>query len=189
MILLTPVLLLLALSGCFTEVVEDFTETCPQFFVNPGGIRSPPTVFAGNNYKQICQVRYNNYEYATFYDTNNKIPVYSAYRFEGLEHCERIEKWYIEPQLEDSSGSWRMERENKSVQYNHQAVNADYAKSGYNKGHLAPVYHAESQSCADATFTLTNLARTRVMSSRLVANCNDQSHMDPDFLQGFNTHR
>jgi len=40
----------------------------------------------------------------------------------------------------------------------HQALNEDYKKSGYHKGHLAPVYQAESQSCADATFTLTNAA-------------------------------
>ena len=43
----------------------------------------------------------------------------------------------------------------------HQAVNKDYSGTkthGYDKGHLAPVYHATSQSCSDATFTLTNAA-------------------------------
>ncbi len=40
----------------------------------------------------------------------------------------------------------------------HQALNGDYEKSGFHKGHLAPVYQAESQDCADATFTLTNAA-------------------------------
>ncbi|XP_066518344.1 endonuclease domain-containing 1 protein-like [Hoplias malabaricus] len=159
MILLSPVLLLLlALSGCFTEVVDDFKNTCPQFFVNPGGIRSPPTVFTGKNYKQICQIRNNTYEYATLYDTDNKIPVYSAYRFEGLKNCDRDEKWYIEPQLEDISKQKEMEPEDTKFKYKHQAVKADYNKSGFNKGHLAPVYHAETQSCADATFTLTNAA-------------------------------
>ncbi len=39
-----------------------------------------------------------------------------------------------------------------------QAVNEDYENSGYDKGHLAPVFQAKSQSCADATFTLTNAA-------------------------------
>ncbi len=39
-----------------------------------------------------------------------------------------------------------------------QAVNEDYEKSGYDRGHLAPVFQAKSQSCADATFTLTNAA-------------------------------
>ncbi len=41
---------------------------------------------------------------------------------------------------------------------NHQAVKGDYANSGYDRGHLAPVFQANSQSCADATFTLTNAA-------------------------------
>ncbi|KAI2644994.1 Endonuclease domain-containing 1 protein [Labeo rohita] len=39
-----------------------------------------------------------------------------------------------------------------------QALNGDYEGSGYDKGHLAPVYQAQSQDCADATFTLTNAA-------------------------------
>ncbi len=39
-----------------------------------------------------------------------------------------------------------------------QALNGDYEKSGFHKGHLAPVYQAQSQNCADATFTLTNAA-------------------------------
>lgn len=40
-----------------------------------------------------------------------------------------------------------------------QALNDDYDnQSEYHKGHLAPVFHATSQSCSDATFTLTNAA-------------------------------
>lgn len=46
----------------------------------------------------------------------------------------------------------------KSERGVHQALNKDYKKSGFDKGHLAPVYHANSQKCADATFTLTNAA-------------------------------
>ncbi|KAI4881849.1 hypothetical protein NFI96_026638 [Prochilodus magdalenae] len=152
--LLSPVLLLLALSGCSSEVVEDFTETCPEFFANPGGALSPPTVFTGDHYKQICQIRENTYEYATLYDTANRIPVYSAYRFEGLMGCQREDKWYIEPQLENINDK-RMRPESR---VEHQASNQDYVNSGYHKGHLAPVYHARTQSCADATFTLTNAA-------------------------------
>ncbi len=40
----------------------------------------------------------------------------------------------------------------------HQALSGDYENSGYDKGHLASFFQANSQSCADATFTLTNAA-------------------------------
>ncbi|KAI4881854.1 hypothetical protein NFI96_026640 [Prochilodus magdalenae] len=156
--LLTPVLLLLALSGCSSEVVKDFTKTCPQFFANPGRALSPPTVFPGPNYKQICQIRVNTYEYATLYDTANRIPVYSAYRFEGLKQCTRKSSWYIEPQLEGMSNDRRMGPESSVPSTQDQANDEDYDKSGYHRGHLAPVYQARSQTCSDATFTLTNAA-------------------------------
>ncbi|KAL7846051.1 hypothetical protein AOLI_G00242430 [Acnodon oligacanthus] len=155
--LFTLVLLLLALSGCSSEVVPDFTQKCPEFFADPKGDRSSPTVFPGNDYKQICQKREDTYEYATLYDTANRIPVYSAYKFEGLQSCIRIDKWFIEPQLEDLGP--QMISESNMIQK--QAVNQDYEKKSrplYDKGHLAPVYHARSKSCADATFTLTNAA-------------------------------
>ncbi|KAL7846050.1 hypothetical protein AOLI_G00242420 [Acnodon oligacanthus] len=158
MVLLAPVLLLLALSGCSSEVVNSFTQTCPQFFAKPGGTLSPPTVFKGNNYKQICQVLENTYEYATLYDTTNRIPVYSAYKFNGLMQCTRLNNWYIEPQLEQITNSKKMAPESSVTNIQNQAVNEDYANSGYDRGHLAPVLHATSQSCSDATFTLTNAA-------------------------------
>ncbi|XP_036413707.1 endonuclease domain-containing 1 protein-like [Colossoma macropomum] len=158
MILLAPVLLLLALSGCSSKVVNSFIQTCPDFFANPGGTLSPPTVFRGNNYKQICQIRGNTYGYATLYDTANRIPVYSAYKFDGLMQCTRLNNWYIEPQLEQITNSPKMAPESSVTKIQNQAVNEDYDNSGYHRGHLAPVYHATSQSCSDATFTLTNAA-------------------------------
>uniref|UniRef100_A0A3B1KJW7 Uncharacterized protein n=1 Tax=Astyanax mexicanus TaxID=7994 RepID=A0A3B1KJW7_ASTMX len=130
-IMIVCAVLLLALSGCFGEVVDDFTHTFRQG---------------------------NLHEYATLYDTANKIPVYSAYRFDGLMNCRRNESWFIEPQLENRMASPRMESENRSINYQNQAVNADYENSGFHRGHLAPVYHARTQSCSDATFTLTNAA-------------------------------
>ncbi|XP_076846176.1 endonuclease domain-containing 1 protein-like [Brachyhypopomus gauderio] len=160
LVLITPVVLLLAVSGCFGEVVDSFNQTCPEFFANPAGKVSPPTIFADSNYKQICQIRENAYEYATFYDTTSKIPVYSAYKFVGFMNCTRSESWYIEPQL-DNRENKRMSSDERMGTLQHQAVNADYKnqkKPKYDRGHLAPVLHAVSQGCSNATFTLTNAA-------------------------------
>uniref|UniRef100_A0A3B1J7R8 Uncharacterized protein n=1 Tax=Astyanax mexicanus TaxID=7994 RepID=A0A3B1J7R8_ASTMX len=167
MILFTPgllLLLLLALSGCFSEVVDDFLNKCPQFFANPGKTVCTPTVFPDKNrYKKICQSLYEEqgvyvYEYATLYDTANKIPVYSAYKFEGLMGCKRNNNWFIEPQLDKPDAEGTMKLDNNGALLSNQAVNIDYFNSGYHRGHLAPVLHARSKNCSNATFTLTNAA-------------------------------
>lgn len=100
--LFAAVLLLLALSACWAEVVRDFTTSCPEFFLRMNGVVSPPTRFNGEQYKQICQTLNDNAEFATLYDTANRIPVYSAYRFYGRVTCERRTTWYIEPQVKDA---------------------------------------------------------------------------------------
>ncbi|OCT90240.1 hypothetical protein XELAEV_18018853mg [Xenopus laevis] len=38
-----------------------------------------------------------------------------------------------------------------------QAVNADYERTGYDRGHLSPVCHQADKNEQDATFTLTNV--------------------------------
>ncbi|KAF4074891.1 hypothetical protein AMELA_G00228520 [Ameiurus melas] len=155
--LLSVVLLLLPLSLCLAEVVNNFIVSCPQFFATPNGVVSPPTGF-GPQYKQICQTLNNQAEFATLYDTTYKIPVYSAYRFTGLKDCNRTDKWLIEPQLENVNLGRNMDTESAVGNITHQAVNADYVGSHFDRGHLAPVLHANSQNCSDATFTLTNAA-------------------------------
>nr|XP_055062674.1 endonuclease domain-containing 1 protein-like [Misgurnus anguillicaudatus] len=141
------------LSGGSTKVVQDFQTECGNFFIN----RVTPTVLNGPQYKQICQTLKNKQYFATLYDTTNKIPVYSAYVFEGLIDCKRQNNWYIEPQLENNNAENNMGPQGSLV-LNNQASNKDYEKKGFDKGHLAPVYQANSQECADATFTLTNAA-------------------------------
>jgi len=96
MALLLHVLMLVLLSGGSAEVVENFEWECGEFFANG----KSPTRFSGLQYKQICQTR-NGVHYATYYDTDNKIPVYSAYRFRGLQSCKR-KNWYIEPQVSEN---------------------------------------------------------------------------------------
>ncbi|XP_050958657.1 endonuclease domain-containing 1 protein-like [Labeo rohita] len=158
MMLLLHVLMLSLLSGGSAEVVLHFKDVCDQFFANG----KPPTGFSGVQYRKICQKQDNVYYFATFYDTSNRIPVYSAYVFQGIMGCKRLKNekfWFIEPQLDDNNTSPNMQL-NKDVSIqglgNHQALNKDYVNSKYDRGHLAPVYQANSQSCAYATFTLTN---------------------------------
>ncbi|KAF4115140.1 endonuclease domain-containing 1 protein-like [Onychostoma macrolepis] len=157
MTLLLHVLMLSLLSAGSARVVRDFETECGQFFAN----ERSPTRFPGQQYRQLCQMHsYVDY-YATFYDTFNKTPVYSAYRFEGIKHCRRHTSWYIEPQIDDNNGGPNVASEGSVdilVRGARQALNRDYYRSGYHKGHLAPVYLANSQRCARATFTLTNAA-------------------------------
>ncbi|KAL0151494.1 hypothetical protein M9458_053199, partial [Cirrhinus mrigala] len=94
MMLTLHVLMLSLLSGGSARVVSDFEKECGQFFANG----KSPTTFSGAQYKQICQTLNNVDYFATLYDTDNKIPVYSAYKFEGLMGCTRLQKWHIEPQ-------------------------------------------------------------------------------------------
>ncbi|XP_053532054.1 endonuclease domain-containing 1 protein-like [Ictalurus punctatus] len=165
--LLSVVLLLLPLSLCLARVVDDFTVSCPQFFATPYHVVSPPTGFTGTQYKQICQTRNDQAEFATLYDTTYRIPVYSAYRFTGLMKCKRrMGNWYIEAQLENGTLGPNMATESAVRNIVNQAENGDYKYSGYDRGHLAPVFHATSQNCADATFTLTNAAPQAAMFNR-----------------------
>ncbi|XP_016337477.1 endonuclease domain-containing 1 protein-like [Sinocyclocheilus anshuiensis] len=141
------------LSGGSAEVVSDFREKCADIFANG----APPTILHGHQYRQICQTLKNKVYYATLYDTDNKISVYSAYKFNKKMKCDRKHIWCIEPQL-DNPGEEPNMVPDRSHQSPNQAVSDDYKHSGFDKGHLAPVYLASSQDCSDATFTLTNAA-------------------------------
>ncbi|KAL7841535.1 hypothetical protein SRHO_G00252260 [Serrasalmus rhombeus] len=156
-------MLLVLLPAISLAEVTSFTR-CPQFFV--GGI--PPTVLEdktdNNRYEQICQCLLDQnqkleYFYATLYDTRNKIPVYSAYEFRRAD-LDRDDRWYVEPQL-DGGTMECMGSLNKIPSANRglrQALNKDYEGSGYDKGHLFPVYHTHTVDTMLATSTLTNAA-------------------------------
>uniref|UniRef100_A0AAY3ZUP0 Endonuclease domain-containing 1 protein-like n=2 Tax=Denticeps clupeoides TaxID=299321 RepID=A0AAY3ZUP0_9TELE len=167
-----PALLLLLLFISLAEghIVQSFKGTCGQFFITDPKDQNnhiPPTILTDHQdpdrYKQICQ-RYNNrYYYATLYDTQNRIPVYSAYQYTGHTKLVRKTTWMIEPQLDDVTASPNMGSESSvddSKRGNYQALNGDYT-STYHKGHLYPVCHNNNQPCAYATFTLTNAAPQR----------------------------
>uniref|UniRef100_A0A8D2L0Y4 ENDD1 protein n=1 Tax=Varanus komodoensis TaxID=61221 RepID=A0A8D2L0Y4_VARKO len=158
---LLPVLL--SLSACFLipapAEVHDTFANCLQFFLD----REPPqVVHLGHNYARICQ-RYNNaYRFATLYDRQNRIPVYSAYIYSpGVD--ERNEDWFVEPQ---NIGSNRREMEDERsqgifeifVKINaSQAVSADYrGVFEINRGQLNPNSHQPDADSRTATFTMTD---------------------------------
>ncbi|XP_053355442.1 endonuclease domain-containing 1 protein-like [Clarias gariepinus] len=176
--LVTLVLLLSALfSLTLMEVVNNFDKSkCAEFF-----IRSPnkktiitPTVFKGYQYKMICQRWKNKHQFATLFDTERRIPVYSAYRFFGqmetvnlsLSENIRTEEWKNEPQLENMKNPSDM-REISGAEMDgffFQAVNRDYKESSnytniaYTRGHVFPNQYGVNQDQADSTFTFTNVA-------------------------------
>ncbi|KAA0702691.1 Nuclease EXOG, mitochondrial [Triplophysa tibetana] len=151
-----PVVMLWLLSGASAEVVQTFENQCDGFFT----VKQPPIITPTPAFKKVCQTLNNVVYYATLYDTSNKIPVYSAYKFEGLITCERQSAWNIEPQLDDNNAGANMASKCTPAFTcgSKQALDEDYVNSGYDRGHLAPVYQASSQQCAYATFTLTNAA-------------------------------
>ncbi|KAL6473337.1 hypothetical protein MHYP_G00168980 [Metynnis hypsauchen] len=165
--LFVSVLMLLTL-GAVGEVVKDFKVACKEFFLDG----EPPEFQTGRTasqvpvegiYVRICQ-RYNNtYHYATLYDTFNKIPVYSAYRYERTADC-TVKRpditWMIEPQLEDIGNSKEMKLQ-RSMKVTKQAYNSAYEDSRYDRGHLLPFCHTNSDEAANSTFTLTNAAPQR----------------------------
>ncbi|GAA6088967.1 endonuclease domain-containing 1 protein [Tachysurus ichikawai] len=156
--------LLFLLPALSLSEVTTFSR-CPQFFVR--GIPSIPTILHDPSdkyrYEQICQCLLDQngpkYFYATLYDTRNKIPVYSAYEFNHAT-VNRTDRWYVEPQLDDGNIICMATQSNinSPSRGKRQALNSDYEGSGYDKGHLFPVYHTHNEETMLATSTLTNAA-------------------------------
>ncbi|XP_034154746.2 uncharacterized protein LOC113523686 [Pangasianodon hypophthalmus] len=167
--LLALVLLLSAFSSLTLTEVEDslssFKERCHDFFIpNPKNKNDVivPTIFKGHQYKKICQRWKNKYRFATVYDTEKRIPVYSAYTFLQKENTTRRNRWKIEPQLENvkeyEEKKEMMDSPKKAGNIINQAVSSDYTNSSYTRGHVFPCSFAADQDQADSTFTLTNIA-------------------------------
>ncbi|XP_076144450.1 endonuclease domain-containing 1 protein-like [Alosa pseudoharengus] len=139
-------------------------DQCNQFFLN--GLS--PTVLTdpsnSDRYQQICQCLLDQngspqYFYATLYDTQNKIPIYSAYNLSHI-NMNRDDRWYVEPQIDGGKfecmgGQNQIPIANRGQK---QALNRDYDGSGYDKGHLFPVFHTSTKDAMLATSTLTNAA-------------------------------
>lgn len=144
---------------------------CHNVFLN--NLPITPPAMGRPRYQQICQLYGNFYRYATLYDTQNKIPVYSAYHYTGfIPNLGRRSSWWIEPELDvvangknaamNTEASTRQQPVLNGPVGTHQALNDDYIRQNnpqsYQKGHLYPVCENCDRDQADSTFTLTNAA-------------------------------
>ncbi|XP_058258299.1 endonuclease domain-containing 1 protein-like [Hemibagrus wyckioides] len=148
-----------------TEVVNSFKQSCPNFFIRNPKKSSDiiiPTIFNGRQYKTICQRWKNEYRFATVYDTERRIPVYSAYTLLQAGETERCDEWKIEPQLENIEEykdlKEMIDSPREAGKIFNQAVNSDYIGTGFTRGHVFPRQFAADQDQSDSTFTLTNIA-------------------------------
>ncbi|XP_051580598.1 endonuclease domain-containing 1 protein-like [Myxocyprinus asiaticus] len=136
--------LLMVLSAFYSpsscRVVHDFFGHggCPKFFFSVGG----PTILPYPRFVQICQDLNGIDRFATLYDTQNRIPVYSAYRFYPHASSPRSYSWRKEKDLHDDQ----------------QALNEDCLNTCYERGHLYSAYQNNNDEGVHATFTLTNAA-------------------------------
>uniref|UniRef100_A0A670ZL30 Endonuclease domain-containing 1 protein-like n=1 Tax=Pseudonaja textilis TaxID=8673 RepID=A0A670ZL30_PSETE len=143
------------------EVVMNF-KACSQFFLD-----GKPPALKPMNPARICQFYRGKYRFATMYDRNGHIPLFSAYKYQpgGMG---RRKDWKIEPQVkglalpkERSRKSMELEKTckiDRELLKNSQAVSEDYKQAVlYDRGHLLPVLHQPDWDSKAATFTLTNI--------------------------------
>ncbi|XP_043932660.1 endonuclease domain-containing 1 protein-like [Protopterus annectens] len=143
------------------EVITQNFGDCRNYFFG----RMEPTGIIPKNAARICQTYDNKRHYATMYDRDLRIPVYSAYIFEPHGGGDRFDEWQIEPQLVDKKLSKNMEDEilttiEREKVKKSQAVSDDYKSkdaSDYDKGHLNPFSHHVADASKIATFSMTNI--------------------------------
>ncbi|XP_039677840.1 endonuclease domain-containing 1 protein-like [Perca fluviatilis] len=108
--------------------------------VTEAGILEDGNIVKPERYKAIRQTYEDQRRFVTLYDTENKIPVFSAYKYRG--------------QLEErnTNNMW-------DGKYHKQAIDDDYKNNsrGYNRGHLFPNSYALDLKEKNSTFTLTNI--------------------------------
>ncbi|NWZ68844.1 ENDD1 protein, partial [Acrocephalus arundinaceus] len=108
----------------------------------------------------ICQRHRNAYRFATLYDRDRRIPVYSAYKYKPGSGKRPNTSWYVEPQVNMQRESVLIDEKKFTLAQieQSQAVIEDYDKmTGLDPGHLNPSGHHDSTDSKTATFTLTNI--------------------------------
>ncbi|NXK70819.1 ENDD1 protein, partial [Sylvietta virens] len=160
-------LLLQVLASCLclghSEVMDSFS-TCSEFFYKG---TTPNEALQPSNPARICQFYINKPRYATLYDRDRRIPVYSAYKYQCLPGKRPEMPWLLEPQLINRVYTKEMSTENfieekYTVTLDEiaktQAINQDYKNlKDLDRGHLSPSCHQKDDIHRKATFTLTNI--------------------------------
>ncbi|XP_063161941.1 endonuclease domain-containing 1 protein [Candoia aspera] len=129
---------------------------CDVFFYQ----QAPPQGFLDERAAKICQKYRREPRFATLYSTQERVPLYSAFRYsEGGPPGEEEESWLVEPQIDDPENGLEEMVPEAEITVDHlgrnQALRADYADSGYERGNLNPSsLHKDDHQVA--THTLTN---------------------------------
>uniref|UniRef100_A0A8C3NSM3 ENDD1 protein n=1 Tax=Cyanoderma ruficeps TaxID=181631 RepID=A0A8C3NSM3_9PASS len=139
-------LLLQVLASCLwlghSEVVMSFTD-CPQFFCRN---TTPDNALEPQDPARICQCYKNQYHFATLYDRDLHIPVYSAYTYR-LGPGSRSKLWFVEPQVNESYPKRDMDTE-KSIEKQYKVTPQQIGQLIYLQPHQrsAPQKHTQ-QGC------------------------------------------
>uniref|UniRef100_A0A3B4EZ94 Uncharacterized protein n=1 Tax=Pundamilia nyererei TaxID=303518 RepID=A0A3B4EZ94_9CICH len=135
----------------YGQITTDF-KPCIEFFY----AETIPQGISGDGYQALCQYYESQYHFATLYDRNRRIPLFSAYILSPGEGSRPTNtNWMIEPRV--SYVKYHCVMFKDSHVFELQAVNEDYKHSGYTRGHLAPSGHQQTEEDKKATFTLTNI--------------------------------
>ncbi|XP_041841949.1 endonuclease domain-containing 1 protein-like [Melanotaenia boesemani] len=188
----------LPITPTMAEVVNSVSN-CSEFLLEGSPPQIPGIIENGvikdqNRYKLICQTFNNKRRFLTVYDTTNKIPVFSAYKFKKITAEERPNiPWMIKSQL---SGDAEINMKNyKPTKDDKQATDGCYKQNnqGYDRGHLYPVFHGPEVDDKKSTYTLTNVVpqaknfnrgRWRVMEAR-VKNLMEKYCINNSVIEGF----
>ncbi|KAK1152503.1 endonuclease domain-containing 1 protein-like [Acipenser oxyrinchus oxyrinchus] len=169
---------------------------CMKFFYKNQEL----TGFEDSNYARICQSFRDRYYFASLYDKERRIPLYSASLFNYKDPLDKEtdmsnEHWKYEAQLAYPSQNGNMQQIDSKVKDDpiikqSQPVEIDYnklyQKVKYTRGHLNPNSYMGSKSSKASTFTVTNAPpqprgfnqeQWRNTENRMLGLLNDKCHV------------
>ncbi|KAK2899620.1 hypothetical protein Q8A73_012749 [Channa argus] len=173
---------LLSIAPTLSEVLQSMTQ-CKGFLLGEKSPEVPDILEKGEikhkqRYKAICQTYHGVRKFVTLYDTKNKIPVLSAYKYTGSEGGRpKKDVWKIEPQLEDSKSDKNM-KESGRADYNNQAT---YLLTGAQPGTKKLNHKVNIPTMLWSAFCCYSHQHDRWLASAFWANnVNDDDNEDND---------